>query len=183
MRYRRLEQEARSRKAKSVLDIGCFEGQYSICLGARNPTIDVIGMDVAESNIKAAKLVNKAPNTSFRRGMAEDVKEMFSANSFDMVVLFEVLEHVIDVGRVVDSAMHVLKPGGTLAITVPDEHNRDGTKAEYLGHAEHVRFYNRALIEHEFGKYNDFHVSILEKKDASSQGDSVNYWYYVTFGK
>lgn len=43
----------------------------------------------------------------------------FSDESFDAIVSFDRLEHVADAGRAFDEFVRVLRPGGTLVLTVP----------------------------------------------------------------
>jgi len=43
----------------------------------------------------------------------------FADSAFDVVVLSEVLEHVLDDRRAIAEAARVLRPGGTLAVTLP----------------------------------------------------------------
>lgn len=48
----------------------------------------------------------------------------FERESFDAVTMFDVLEHIPDHERAVSEALRVLKPGGYLLISTPDEHWR-----------------------------------------------------------
>jgi ubiquinone/menaquinone biosynthesis C-methylase UbiE len=45
----------------------------------------------------------------------------FDAQSFDAVTMFDVLEHISDDERAITDAIRVLKPGGYLLISVPNE--------------------------------------------------------------
>lgn len=50
---------------------------------------------------------------------AEDLA--FKDNTFDIVIMIEVLEHVIDDERVINEIYRVLKPGGKLIVTAPNK--------------------------------------------------------------
>ena len=52
--------------------------------------------------------------------MADATKLPFDAHRFDVVILSEVLEHVIDQKRCVQEIYRVLKPNGYLMLTTPN---------------------------------------------------------------
>lgn len=142
-RYQHLENDIRSGGFKKILDIGSWEGHFATTLGARNTEIEVTGVEIATTNIEIANELNRYDNVRFVQGFAEDVKDMFPPGHFDFIMLFEILEHVIDVELVVTSALTVLRSGGKIAITVPaepDEHDHGG------GHDEHVRFIDQRVL-------------------------------------
>ncbi len=58
------------------------------------------------------------PNTQFVPGDACQLP--FSDHSFDLVTMFDVLEHIIDDRRAALEAIRVAKPGGTMAVSTPD---------------------------------------------------------------
>jgi SAM-dependent methyltransferase len=80
----------------------------------------------------------------------------FPSDSFDRVIAAEVLEHIPDDRSAVAELARVLRPGGTLAVTVPrwwpelftwalsdDYHNTPGG---------HVRIYRRAVLVERLGQ-------------------------------
>ena len=65
---------------------------------------------------------NLDPRVRFVHGDAADLP--FEDTSFDLVTMFDLLEHVEDDRTAVREALRVLRPGGWLLITSPNEHWR-----------------------------------------------------------
>jgi len=93
-----------------VLDVGCGAGNMCHHLSRYG---QVLGVDVA----------TKALAVAWRRGIpalpADAAALPFREGTFDLVALFDVLEHCRDDLAVLLEARRVLKPGGLVAITVP----------------------------------------------------------------
>jgi len=101
-----------------VLDAGCGVAYGSMML-ADAGAAEVVGVDNDESVI--AGLLSSSPaRVSIEVG---DVTHLSHEDArFDIVVCFEVIEHVADPERVLDELYRVLRPGGLLVISTP---NRD----------------------------------------------------------
>lgn len=101
-----------SLRGQQVLDLGCGNGCYTqeMAQTARS----VIGVDLELSNL-----------TSFQRpiprlvGVGETLP--FSAQTFDIVTMIEVLEHTANDSAVLRECHRVLRPGGYLALFVPNK--------------------------------------------------------------
>lgn len=174
-RYLKVEADIRQGNYRAVLDVGCWEGHFSLCLGARNPDISVTGLDIATANIEVANEFNRFKNVKFVLGTAEDINKIFAPSSFDFIMLFEILEHVIDVNVVLDAALDVLEPGGKIAITVPSTEDLD----EH--HDEHVRFFSDQLILDLFGKRKAFTKQLVQNTQGPAKPNE--YSHYITFLK
>lgn len=99
------------------LDIGCAEGYYTEALpsfGARTAT----GVEPLSQRIDEANARVHDPLVSFVVGQSEQLP--FPEESFDGVLLNEVLEHVSDERRTLREATRVLRPGGELALLSPN---------------------------------------------------------------
>jgi O-antigen biosynthesis protein len=116
---------------RSVLDAGCGVG-YGSAMLARAGAADVVGLDLSAKAVEAA--AQGAPaNASF---VAGDVHALpFDAGRFEVVVCFEVIEHVEGQDEVIAELARVLAPGGVLAISSP---NRDVYPA---GNPHHLHEY------------------------------------------
>ena len=95
-----------------MLDIGCGIGTYVNQF--RRFSNDVYGVDVDPDRVKEGS--RGVPNLAIARG--EDLP--FQDESFDIVLLHEVLEHVEDDQQTVREAYRVTKIGGSIVIYVPN---------------------------------------------------------------
>ncbi len=108
-----------------VLDIGCGFGRHAYGAAVRGASVvacDLLTDELSQvvSTAYAMKLNNELDETTFISSVAGDVCQLpFMTESFDKVVASEVLEHVLDDKRALEELFRVLKPGGTLAVTVP----------------------------------------------------------------
>ena len=112
------------RPGQKVLDLGCGEGRHSIHL-ALSDAVEVYGFDLNEADVRTA-VERAAPffaeDTVPGRlllGVGNGLKLPFAADSFDVVICSEVLEHIEDYRGVLSEIHRVLKPGGIFAATVP----------------------------------------------------------------
>ena len=108
-----------------ILDIGCGEGRHTITASQHRDTI-CVGADFGFDN-----LVETQKKIAFHRGFGDiecrqvdlscmDITCMpFESNSFDIVICSEVLEHIPDDTKAIDELVRILKPGKTLAVSVP----------------------------------------------------------------
>jgi SAM-dependent methyltransferase len=112
---------------KEVLDAGCGVGYGTRLLAGHGPA-RLVGVDSAE--LVEADL----------RGLP------FPADSFDLVVCFEVIEHVEGHEQVLDELRRVLRPSGTLLISSP---NRD---VYAPGNPHHVHEFLPDELRHALGQ-------------------------------
>ncbi len=97
---------------RKVLDVGCGIGLYLRKfreLGAITFGIDIDEEKIAEASEELQNLaVASAESLPFR------------SETFDLVLLHEVLEHLVDDGMAVAEAVRVLRPGGKAVVFVPN---------------------------------------------------------------
>ncbi len=138
-----------------VLDIGCHKGEMTHHLREAITIGEVHGLDIAQHAIDYAR--SHYGKMVWHRADAEATN--LPSDYFDVAILSEILEHVVDPEAVVREAERVTKPGGTIVISVPvDAELIDSLEAperDKLGLAldMHVREY---LPEEHFASRPDF---------------------------
>ncbi len=105
-------------QGRRVLDAGCGMA-YGSAILARAGASEVIGVDIAPTIIEAAGPEMPA-NVSLE---VADLRSLsFPDGRFDLVVCFEVIEHVADPELILDELARVTAPDGILLVSSP---NRD----------------------------------------------------------
>ncbi|MDP9823193.1 class I SAM-dependent methyltransferase [Nocardioides massiliensis] len=180
------------RAGDRVLDMGCGGGRHAFEMYRRGA--DVIAFDQDADELAGVREIfaGMRDNGEVPAGAEADVKEgdalnlPFADGEFDRIVAAEVLEHIWDDVDAIKELVRVLRPGGTLAISVPrwlpevvnwklsDEyHNAPGG---------HIRIYtDHELIDKvtKAGRPNDGQpgdAMIFEGKDYA-HGLHAPYWW------
>ncbi|ODM94014.1 Ubiquinone biosynthesis O-methyltransferase, mitochondrial [Orchesella cincta] len=104
-----------------ILDIGCGGGILSEGLGKLGAT--VVGLDPGEKNILMARnhlTHDLRSRITYECGVIEDYAVSHPQSDFDAVVMSEVIEHVENSTIFMETALKLLKPGGSVFITIPN---------------------------------------------------------------
>jgi SAM-dependent methyltransferase/GT2 family glycosyltransferase len=131
---------ARFASDADVLDLACGQGYGSNYLAAYAKS--VVGVDVDATTIEQAARAYNAPNLRYLQGSVEAIP--LPANSVDLVVSFETIEHVSAEQQAAFFAevRRVLRPAGKLVISTPDK--AVYSTARGYSNPYHVREYERA---------------------------------------
>jgi SAM-dependent methyltransferase len=104
---------------KKVLDYGCGSGYGSALIS--DHCLEVIGIDISLEAISFAKKNYSSQNVSFLSlKKAEDSPLPFPDETFDVVLSFQVIEHIRDTTTYLEEMNRVLKPGGQILISTPN---------------------------------------------------------------
>jgi SAM-dependent methyltransferase len=96
----------------TVLDYGCFDGKFLNTL-RNSKVVDVYGVD---KNKDIVDSLNQGNVFHIRKALP------FPDGVFNVVTMFEVLEHVYDQRYVLSEIRRVLKDGGLLIMSMPRRH-------------------------------------------------------------
>jgi len=136
-----------------VLDAGCGLGRHLRHL-ARMPELKIFGIDkntwALTETAKSVATMPDAQSKDFLFSIADITKLPFADASFDCVICSEVMEHIPDHEKALKELDRILKPQGTLALSVPrfftericwliswDYHNEEGG---------HIRIYKKKQL-------------------------------------
>jgi SAM-dependent methyltransferase len=126
-------------KDASIFDSGCGSGnQLSILLQAGYT--DVSGSDFSMEAVKLSQ--EKGFDNTFQADLTQP--EDFKGNTYDVVICSEVLEHIEDDQKAIQTLYNLLNPGGTLIVTVPFLQKHWSVHDEFSGH---VRRYEPGEME------------------------------------
>lgn len=114
---------AKEIQPKAVLDLGCLEGYGVLTLAKNVESVEHgVGVDLSKQGIELADeraKKNKLP-VHFVQGYAEDFLETHNAPDFDLIMAFELIEHVENPERLFDLIDKVAAPGATVLLSTPD---------------------------------------------------------------
>jgi len=152
-----------------ILDIGAGTGDF--LLECKNQNWDILGIEPND----------KAKGIALGKGIKfVDTIEKLESNSFDVITMWHVLEHVPDVEHQVAELKRLLKPSGTIIIAVPNFKSYDANHYKEFWAAydvpRHLWHFSKTAIEKLFDKQNmnledikpmwfdSFYVSLLSEK-------------------
>ncbi len=139
-------------RGKRILDAACGEG-YGSRLLANWGAAEVVGVDISAEAIASAQKNFASEKVTFIQNDAETLPRLFEPHSFDLIVSFETIEHVQDPELFLHNIRDLLKPGGIVAISCPNDWWYFPTEAERNPY--HLRKYRldefRSLAESVLG--------------------------------
>ena len=138
---------------KRVLDIGCSTGYLAKVLKGRGCTVDGVEIDPAA----AAKAEEHCERVVVGSLDELDLVAELGAGRYDVLVLGDVLEHLVDPGAVLRRVTPLLRPEGSVVISVPNithgsvrlsllEGRFEYTEVGLLDRT-HVHFFTRASLQ------------------------------------
>jgi SAM-dependent methyltransferase len=103
-------------KGKRVLDFGCGTGPLSV-LCAQQGAKSVVGIDLSQNSIARAKNLAASAGLPIEFILEESATRIsLPDNSIDVIVCFDVMEHVMEYEALMAEWARVLRPGGSVLI-------------------------------------------------------------------
>jgi len=135
---------------KIILDFGCGEG-YGAALLAKSAE-KIVGLDYSTAAIKKAKQKYVLHNIEF---ICSDLRKInFENESFDMIIAFQLIEHLAHPEVFIAKAKAWLKKGGIFLLTTPNR------RASLVQHPYHFREYTQEELR-EFLKKHFLKVELF----------------------
>ncbi len=133
-----------------VLDVGCAAGYFLSVM--REQGWQVLGLEPSDA-IRARALERLGPD-AVRDGLLGQVA--LPPASFDLVTLWDVLEHIPDPVSALRAARDLLRPGGKLLIETQNVDSRAarvlGKRWQHYKHAEHIYHFNPRTLADVLGR-------------------------------
>jgi len=155
-------------KGKNVLDIACGEGYGSFLLSKF--ATHVTGIDISNEVIQHAINEYKKSNIEFITGSACEIPVL--DKSFDVIVSFETIEHLLDHEKMISEMFRVLKDDGVILISTPEKSmysekvnfsNKFHLKELYLDDFKNILQSRFKFVDVYFQKYFCGSIFISEK--------------------
>lgn len=151
-RYEKLLEVIPKEKITKVLDVGCAIGAFINVLAEDG--IEAVGMELYNSE----KLYRKS--LSEKIFSIEKLERLFTTQYFDVITIYDVLEHVLDLKKFLNRILPFLKHKGYVVVEVPDmgkeeftltDENRHHVKVEDF---EHIWYFPEQGIRALLSQYN-----------------------------
>ena len=167
-----------------LLDYGCGTGEF-----LKQAKIEGWNVSGIEPNEKASKLASqKISNKIF-----SELDDLDSNQSFDVITLFHVLEHVHKLRKTVKSLLRPLKSSGYLVVAIPNPESYDAKNYgdSWAGwdvprHLYHFNsdamksfqeFFDLELVDLKKMPFDSYYVSLLsESYKNPTASNLLNYW-------
>lgn len=104
---------------KTIWDAGCGAGHTTFFLARRFPAARVTGTDLNPRLVAWCRQIARLSNTYRIDFAVQDLTESWFENAYDLVVCFEVLEHITDYDRAIQNLSLALRTGGYLIVHTP----------------------------------------------------------------
>lgn len=112
-----------------ILDVGCSDGLVGHWLLTQHPDATIDGL---EPHPDAARLAARRGYRHVKAGTSRDAARLYEPGSYDIVVAFEVIEHVADVPAFLADLEQMVRPGGRVVISTPDGTFGEGRNPHHL---------------------------------------------------
>lgn len=165
----------------SLLDIGAGTGDFLKTAKEKGWEINGVEPNESARDLAASKQVN------LKKSLEE-----FKGNTFDVITLWHVLEHVPNLEETIQKIENLLAPGGTLIIAVPNYNSFDSNyyKSHWAAfdaprHLWHFSISSMKVIFSEELKlqkikplvFDSFYVSLLSEKNKNGSANFVKAFF------
>lgn len=166
---------ARLKGEGDILDVGCGDGHFLYLCSKMGFNCSGVESSRALSEYAATK-------TGARVVLGLYNKRMFPAESFDIITLIQVLEHVPEPVETLEAAHYHLRKNGLLLVEVPSIHSPHFLAYRWTGVKKFVKPPNGVIRSH-IGYYHPKSLTTLTQKCGFETADLVTgRWQYKYSG-
>ena len=156
-------------KSKVVLDSGCGTG-YGSHLLLQKGAKKVIGTDISNDAVEYCK--EKYPEENLEFKVDDCTKSNFEDKIFDVIVSFEVIEHLKDAGLFLNEVKRLLKSDGTFIVSTPNKRTYDTENPFHIHEFYEGEF--RSFLQEKFRHvsifYQDYPSTLAIYKSGKKKG-------------
>jgi 2-polyprenyl-3-methyl-5-hydroxy-6-metoxy-1,4-benzoquinol methylase len=147
---------------QKILDFSCGLGDLiDRCLPYLKDGQQIYGTDHSQDNVDITNNRFSDNNVFVEANYVRDYPCKYSGGSFDLIILTEVIEHLTDeeLDIVLKEILRLLKKGGYLFITTPNDEDYDANKVHCpdcgctFHRWQHLRTWNTATLKHKMEQY------------------------------
>lgn len=159
---------------RRLLDVGTGAGLF--LKAAERAGWEVAGLELSEAG---AAFARDTLQVEVRQERAEAMS--FPAGSFDVAVMFDVVEHLFDPRTVLEATRRALRPGGLFVVSTPnfDALSRIvlGVNWAVLSPLEHVYYFTEATLERMLNLCGFSRVEVVREYAGADAVQTMNYHY------
>jgi len=127
LRYWHVERAVADLQPARVLEVGCGWGQNLFALQRQFPSAELIGVDADTQALAIARRIVEYQPTTHIRFLHAVLPALPVTGLFDLILMVDVLEYIVDDVAVLDRLRSILHPQGRFILHVPrriTEHRR-----------------------------------------------------------
>jgi SAM-dependent methyltransferase len=109
---------------RSILDVGCGEGG-GVC-SFHDAGAHCVGFDIEQGRVDVAMQLQGSRHIAFAVGNVYEERVPFQEQTYDIVVLHDVFEHLEEKERMIDTLQRFMQPQGVMMITFPPYYSAFG---------------------------------------------------------
>jgi len=138
-----------AKNARRYLDVGCGLGGFLVAFAQRR--FDVRGFDLDNERVQLARLNLQDFGASSENAVYGDLLDdafVAGLGRFDIITMIDVIEHVLNVPKALETLLTLLNPGGILLMEIPNPFSLSAIAQD--------------------GHFNLFGITLLNRPDAMS---------------
>lgn len=183
------------RKNEKILDVGCGDGIWTNELAKKS--FNVTGIDISRHDLKKAQKRAQVMGLDVNYNLVDATNMPFDTQSFDKIFSISTLEHIQKDEAVLKECHRILKPNGSIVISVPQKSNlllpkffvklpkrfKKHFLSELIVNSKNIKEYQKQW-NNKFRQYRTYKTKSLERR-LKSVGFTIEHRIYHcnVFGK